>query len=98
MYKRQDDIEAELKRIQEEEAAAKNIGSTLSNSGVLSRKDDLFHLEGNALTTGKADRVGLQTSGGLDLTHLTAQGLLDKGKGLLVPVSYTHLDVYKRQT
>ena len=35
-----DDIEAELKRIQEEEAAAKNIGSTLSNSGVLSRKDD----------------------------------------------------------
>ena len=45
----------------------------------------LIHIfEGNALTTGKADRVGLQASGGLDLTHLTAQGLLDKGKGLLV--------------
>ena len=28
--------------------------------------------------------MGLQASGGLDLTHLTAQGLLDKGKGLLV--------------
>lgn len=35
-----DDIETELRQIQEEEAAAKNIGSTLSNSDVLSRKDD----------------------------------------------------------
>ena len=33
----------------------------------------------------------------LDLMHGHVSGTFDKGLHILVPVSYTHLDVYKRQ-
>ena len=34
---------------------------------------------------------------GFDLVQSIADGLVDRGIELVIPVSYTHLDVYKRQ-